>query len=169
MALEQPRCSPIGRSTQHTFVVITHAHPFTVEGAGSDGPLHFSLYAALSNIPFLVVSTPLPRMGDVPPGAQNQTYLNTIRIWDFDPLAANPLQLGVAASGLVAAQFRNLSEDAWKPDELIVFGLDERRGIATLLAVSSRPHWWAGQEPSDAAKAGFGFGAGDSLMLPILH
>lgn len=153
-----------------TFVVITHVSLFSTSGASSSGAIYFSLYAD-AGIPALVVSTPLPQMSGVPPGVINGTYLNTIRLWDANPVQTAITNIGVTASQLLAAQFRILSDDAWKPTDLIVFGLNAGRGTGRLLAVSSGSgqNWWISQDPTDSPKAGFGFGAGESISLPILR
>jgi len=151
-----------------TFVIVSHAEPFGAPDTGSTGSIHFSLYAEISRLPILVLNSPLPKLGRIHPGVRNFTYMAALRTWHYDPMDNAPFSLGFPASVLRAAHFRNLSEDAWRPDLLAVFGLNERRGIARLLTASTGPFWWTSQEPTDSADAGFGFGAADSIMLPIL-
>lgn len=120
-----------------SFLVI--AQTMWAQGSQSSGPIQLSVFGNAAGLPVLVYQTALPTMGNVGVGTKFVTYMTYL------PVRSG---LSFSASQLISAQITNLSDDAWKPRAVLLFGLSSGAATGRFLG-ESQYQWWLSQDPTD--------------------
>jgi hypothetical protein len=106
-------------------------------------PLQFSAFTDVLGEPVLMYQAVLPELGTQKPGEAQGIYF--IRL----PVEAGP---GFTPSRLQSAQIAVLSDDAWSPHEIWLFGLSGDGRLGCLLGRRKLGHDgdWFSQDPNDS-------------------